>query len=279
MEKAVISVDWLKSNLVKENLVILDASPENTVTGNSSPYGNLCIENARIFNIKKNFEDKKSDIPNTTPPPAQFQQECQSLGINVNSEIVVYDNLGIYTSPRVWWLFKIMGHQNVSVLNGGLPAWINKGYKTINKRELKQQYQAGNFKSKFSGEHIIKYKDILENIETEKFLVVDARSKGRFNGTEKEPREYLQSGNIPNSINIPYKTLLKDGKFKSKQELNKIFGEKINNQAELVFSCGSGMTACIVMLASEISFKKSKHLYDGSWTEFAALQNLRNEVK
>ena len=115
----------------------------------------------------------------------------------------------------------------------------------------------------------------MENIQSKKFLLVDARSKGRFDGTAPEPRKYLQSGNIPGSVNIPYATLLEDGKFKSEEALNHIFNEQIKDQSELVFSCGSGMTACIVMLASELAFRKSRYLYDGSWTEYAELGNLK----
>jgi len=167
-----------------------------------------------------------------------------------------------------------MGHKNVSVLNGGLPEWVNKGYKTIKKSDLKQVYGVGNFQSKFHEEYLIKYEDVINNIETDKFLLIDARSEGRFNGTEQEPRKHLKSGNIPNSVSIPYKILLENGKFKTEQEINKIFSQKIDKPMELAFTCGSGMTACIVMLASEIAFKTSKYLYDGSWTEYAELKKL-----
>ena len=143
---------------------------------------------------------------------------------------------------------------------------------------MRQNYKIGNFNSKFEGKYVINYEDIIDNIETKKFLVVDARSEGRFAGTAPEPRKYLKSGNIPDSINIPYKSLLENGKFKSEQELHKIFSEQTDGQTDLVFSCGSGMTACIVMLASEMAFKNSKYLYDGSWTEYAELQNLRTDA-
>jgi len=278
MKNNIVSVEWLKNNLAKDELVILDSSPESTITGKASLVSDLSIPNTRIFNIKGDFTDKESKFPNTVPLAAQFEEACQSLGINADSEIVVYDNLGIYTSPRVWWLFKIMGHDNVRVLNGGLPEWVNQGYETVKKSALKQDYKIGNFKSKFEEKYVINYRDIIDNIETKKFLVVDARSKGRFDGTAPEPRKYLKSGNIPDSINIPYKSLLENGKFKSEQELNNIFNEQTNGQTDLVFSCGSGMTACIVMLASEIAFKNSKYLYDGSWTEYAELGNLRTDA-
>ncbi len=274
MKQEIVSVKWLKDNLSKAHLVLLDASPESTATGKLSSFLGLHIPKSRVFNIKENFTNKASNFPNTVPSASQFEQACQALGINADSEIIVYDNFGIYTAPRVWWLFKIMGHENVRVLDGGLPEWINQGYETIPKSDLKQEYARGNFKSKLQEAYIIKYEDVLENIETDKFLVVDARPEGRFNGTAPEPRKHLKSGSIPKSINIPYKTLLENGKFKTKEEIREIFGEKIDKPTELVFSCGSGMTACIVMLASAMAFQESAYLYDGSWTEYAELQNL-----
>lgn len=114
--------------------------------------------------------------------------------------------------------------------------------------------------------------DIKDNVEKKKELVVDARSAGRFNGTSPEPREGLRSGCIPNSINIPYTEVLKDGKFRSEQELMEIFNNRINDDRPLVFSCGSGITACIILLAAEIIGKKDMAVYDGSWTEWAQLE-------
>lgn len=276
MKKELVSSEWLKHNSSNENLVILDASPKRTVSGKSSALNDLCIPQARLFNIKQDFTDKNSELPNTVPSASQFEQAAQALGINTNSEIVVYDNLGVYTSPRVWWLFKLMGHEHVCVLDGGLVDWVESGYETVPKADLKDDFIVGDFKSKLEEEYIVKYEEVLENMETKKLQIVDARSKGRFEGTEKDPRKHLQSGHIPNSINIPYKSLLENGKFKSKEELNKIFTENVTTPRDLAFSCGSGMTACIVMLASEIAFQKSRYLFDGSWTEYAEKQNLTN---
>lgn len=278
MNNEIVSAEWLKNNFTRDEIVILDSSPHTTINGNVSPYSKLCIPNSRVFEIKENFIDKQSKFPNTIPSALQFEQACQTLGINANSEIVVYDNLGIYTSPRVWWLFKVMGHKNIKVLDGGLVEWINQGYETINKENLGQDYTVGNFKSDFQAEYLINYEDVVDNLESKKFLIVDARSKGRFDGTEPEPRKYLKSGSITNSVNIPYTKLLENGMFKSKKELSKIFNTQINNDSKLVFSCGSGMTACIVMLASEIAFRKSSYLYDGSWTEYAEMRNLKENV-
>ncbi len=270
--KELIPIDWLLQNLTNDDLVILDASPLKTMNDESTSHISSYIPGSRIFNIKDHFTNKESEFPNTIPSSDQFEKACRLLGINVNSKIIVYDNLGIYSSPRVWWLFKVMGHQNIGVLNGGLPEWIRCGGEVVGIEDLNRNYSNGNFESDFRNQYLITYQDIIDNNESKRFLIVDARSSGRFLGISPEPRKHLKSGSIPNSVNIPYQSLLKDGKFKSKEELNTIFKSKINNQDQLVFSCGSGMTACIVMLASVTAFRKSQYLYDGSWTEYAELK-------
>ncbi len=274
MEKEIVSVEWLNNNQNRKDLIILDVSPKQTFTDKSSSFNQLCIQNSRRFNIKEHFINKESEFPNTVPFASQFEKGCQELGINQASEIVVYDNLGIYTSPRAWWLFKFMGHEKVKVLNGGLPEWVDKGFETIKISETDQTFKLGDFTSKINRELVLSYDEIMMNISSNDFLVIDARSEGRFNGIADEPRKNLKSGNIPNSINIPYQSLLENGKFKSKEQLAAIFNERVNNQAQLVYSCGSGTTACIVMLASEIAFQKGRYLYDGSWTEFAIRNGL-----
>jgi len=278
MNKTIVSVKWLNNNLSDKNLIILDASPDSNVSGLSASEDEKSIPKSRHFDIKKNFSNKKSPFPNTVPSPQQFEEECRVLGINNSSKIVVYDNLGIYSSPRVWWLFNVMGHDNVSVLNGGFNEWIRQNYNTVLKSELEIDYDRGEFVSQFQQEFVITYEDVLQNIELESFEIVDARSEGRFSGVAKEPRVHLKSGSIPNSKNIPYQLLMENGKFKSKEKLREIFIDRLKDSEKLVFSCGSGLTACIVMLASELAFKKSTYLYDGSWTEYAELQNLKTET-
>lgn len=263
-----VSVEWLHQNLNHPGLIVLDANLATESTSQTLP-------NARYFDLKGKFSDKKSPLPNTLPSEEQFEWEAQKLGINQSSEIVVFDNRGIYSSTRVWWLFKTMGHEKVSVLNGGFPEWLNKGFPTEN-REIKT-YESGNFKANFQKELIKSYEEVVENIQQETFTIIDARSEGRFQGTEPEPRKHLKSGHIPNSVNIPFASVLEDGKFKSEVELQELFESKEIDNKELVFSCGSGLTACIVMFASELVKPKGKFLFDGSWTEWAERQGLRED--
>ena len=121
MSKTLVSTHWLHENLNNPDLIILDASQSTNQAGKKSEFENLQIKDARHFDLKNTFSDPKSEFPNTLPSQENFEKEARKLGINASSKIVVYDNLGIYTSPRVWWMFKAMGHEAVTVLDGGLP--------------------------------------------------------------------------------------------------------------------------------------------------------------
>jgi len=270
-----VSVDWLSQNLKLDNLIVLDTSLAATAEGKSASLKDFYIPGARKIDLKNKFSDQKAPFPNTLPSPTQFEHECQALGINRDSKIVVYDNMGIYSSPRIWWMFKVMGHSDVSVLDGGLPAWIEAGQSTSS--DLAQSTTKGNFKAKLQSQWIKSYEEVKGNLTSQEFQILDARSAGRFNGTAEEPRKHLKSGHIDQSANIPYQDVLQDGRFKSAEELKALFNQKVGDREELVFSCGSGLTACIIMLAGQIAGKKSKTVYDGSWTEWAELEGLRTD--
>ncbi len=272
----IVSVEWLHLNLNHTNLIVLDASLKTTANGSVSKFSLKTIPGARFFDLKNTFSDSSSPFPNTIPNVTHFEIECQKLGICQNSKIVVFDSTGIYSSPRVWWLFTLMGYQDISVLDGGLPEWINRGFST--ETRAYKLYKLGNFKATFQTKHIKSYQDVLDNLHTKTFIIMDARSEGRFKGRTEEPRKHLKSGHIPNSINIPYNEVLTNGKFKTESELKTLFTKKNVQKKTLVFSCGSGLTACIVMLANALVFNKNKIIYDGSWTEWAELQNLKIDV-
>lgn len=266
MKNTIVSAAWLHENLSNPKLIILDASASSNATNQNY------IPHSIYFNLNGVFSDLTSNLPNTMPSASQFEKECQLLGINSDSEIVVYDNKGIYYSPRVWWMFKTMGHQNVKVLDGGLPHWIEQAYPSTTK--LTQATTKGNFKAVFDKNSLVNYRDVEENLSFLSFLLVDARSEGRFQGIEEEPRKELQSGNIPMSINVPYTEVLENGKFKSIEELTKVLYLVEMDTRPIVFSCGSGLTACIVLLATALISEHEMAIYDGSWTEWATKQKL-----
>jgi len=264
-----VSIDWLLENLDLPNLVILDASVKKNVSGLIPEFPSLQIKGARRFDMETIFFDKESSLPNMIPSAKVFTKECQKLGIHKNSIIVVYDNLGIYTSPRAWWMFKAMGHNDIAVLDGGLSAWKKADLPCEN--SILENVESGNFEAHYQPALVRDSAFILNNIENAEMLILDARSEKRFDGSIPEPRENMASGHIPGSKNFSYKNVLEKGKMKSLAELEKIFAAFKVEDKQLVFTCGSGVTACIILLASELVSKNQKSLYDGSWSEWGEL--------
>lgn len=267
-----VSVNWLSQNLNEPNLVILDVSLESNIANIKVEFPGIQIKGARYFDLKRNFSDLESRLPNTLPNPKYFSLACRNLGINNNSIIVVYDNIGIYASPRVWWIFKSMGHKNIAVLDGGLPSWKNKKYPTesIQNRVVPE----GNFKAIFNLNLQKKAFQILENIVSKEAILVDARSNERFCGLIPETRKNLKSGHIPHAINLPFLEVLRDGKFLSPNEISTIFKKLKIDKRPKIFTCGSGLTACILILASTLISEDNHFLYDGSWSEWGQLEGV-----
>ena len=266
--ESIVSAKWLNENLSASNLVILDASiPKATSSTDISSA--IQIPQTRFFDIKNKFSDTSAPFPNTMPSEGQFSEEAQALGINTDSAIVVYDDKGIYSSARVWYMFKAMGHDNVAILNGGLPEWQKSGYVA----EPKSDYNVdkGNFVAACQRGMFKNFDDLTKAIQNKDTIILDARSKDRFNGLVVEPRKGLRSGNIPSSMNLPYSELLQEGCIKSKNELKVLFNTKIQDQENIIFSCGSGITACVLALGAEISGFRNVSVYDGSWTEWGSL--------
>lgn len=270
MQTTIVSTQWLHDHLNDTNLIVLDASTQTNISGKTSEYDGKHIPNARYFDLKNHFSDPQATFPNTLPNPKTFETEVRKLGVSNESQIVVYDNLGIYNSPRVWWMFQTMGHKNIAVLDGGLPAWANAGFEIAD--HLAKPLQPGNFTAQFDENQVKTYAEVLANIDLKNFTVIDARSKGRFDGTAPEPRQGMSSGHIPNSCNLPFEQVLSNGHFKSKEELKSLFSDLQTEDSPLVFSCGSGLTACIILLAAELVLNNQKAVFDGSWTEWASIE-------
>ncbi len=267
-----VSVTWLSEQLNNPNLVILDVSLETNVANIEVEHPNIQIKGARYFDLKGTFSDLDNSLPNTLPSPEYFEKEARNLGINNNSIIVVYDNLGIYASPRVWWMFNAMGHKNIAVLNGGLPLWIKNNYPA----EPLQQHKIvkGNITVNYNPNLQKSASQILENISKKEAIVLDARSEGRFCGQIPETRENLKSGHIPSSVNLPFLEVLDNGIYLPKEEIKTIFHKLEITNKPLIYTCGSGLTACILILAAELISEKNNYLYDGSWTEWGQLEGV-----
>jgi len=268
LKSPLVSVDWLYANLNAENLIVLDATIKKVTEGTESIRQDY-IPKTRFFDLKFKFSDVSAPFPNTISSESQFTEEAQKLGINKDSAIVVYDTKGIYSSPRVWWLFKVMGYTNIAVLDGGLPEW---NLKKLPVEPLKNyKGKKGNFVAKYSSESMRFFKDLELASKDDSQLIIDARSSGRFKGEAIEPRAGLRSGSIPNSINIPYTNFLNGNILKSLPELKEELKVIANSNDAIIFSCGSGITACVLALGATLSGYKNLSVYDGSWTEWGSL--------
>lgn len=271
INKPLVSVDWLYNHLNDDNIVVLDCTIPKVTSNTLIVEEKTQIKGAVFFDIKNSFSDRNAALPNTVLSPEEFEIKAQELGINKDTVLVCYDDLGIYSSPRVWWMFQLMGFKNIVVLNGGFPEWKLKGF-PIEIPKLHQQ-KNGNFKVNYKPEKLKYTKDVLISIENKKVLIVDARSNGRFLGTAPEPRKDLKSGHIPNAISLPFEEVLLNGKIKTEPDLVKVFS-RLKDKNEIIFTCGSGITAAILALGAAILNIKNVAVYDGSWTEWGSTDNL-----
>lgn len=269
MNHTIAATKWLQEHLDDPDLIVLDVRLKKNLSQQNNPTNLLQIKGARQIDLKNQFSDLTSPFPNTLLSPEAFELACRELGIHRTSKIVVYDHMGIYLSPRVWWMFKIMGHEAIAVLDGGFPEWIAQDYPT--ETVVNKTYKLGDFAAEFHPAKVKDFSFVQQNCHAPHVLVIDARSADRFNSLAPEPRKEIRSGNIPQSINIPYQRVLRNGRLKSKAELVEVFKEVGLNDKTLVFSCGSGLTACILILAITLVMENEKAVYDGSWTEWAQL--------
>ena len=262
---SIVTVSWLVEHLKNPKLIILDASMQHAaVPKNVTDILALQIPGAQIFDFENTFCDLNNTLPHMMPTADVFTREAQALGICHDSIIVVFDRIGVYSSPRAWWMFKAMGHKAVAVLDGGMPAWLDaelpcEPAARYNKTRL------GDFEANLNHELICDANKVSQALMSKDHWVVDARSEKRFLGFEPEPRAGLHSGHMPNAINLPYTQVLNKQIMRPAQELKSLFPSQ---SRKLIVSCGSGVTACIVALAAELAGYNDITLYDGSWSEW-----------
>ena len=266
--KTLVSTDWLAQHLKDPDLRILDASwylPD----ANRDPkaeYKDAHIPGARFFDIDE-VSDGRSDLPHMAPPAEKFMSRMRAMGVGDGHQVVVYDGAGILSAPRVWWLFKLMGQENVAVLDGGLPKWIAEGRPTDDMAPIpRDRHMTVRFQN-----HLVR--DVTQVAQGSKLKdpqIVDARSAARFRGDAPEPREGLRPGHIPGSRNVPYGELLNDDNtLKTPDQTRAVFeAAGIDLSRPVITSCGSGITAAVLALALERAGHHSWSLYDGSWAEW-----------
>lgn len=270
-----VDVSWLNANLNEAELVVLDASVAPVVPGYeslNSAEDFKAIPGARRFDYDTKICKQDSALPHMMPGAELFQEEVRRLGVNKDSIIVVYDDVGLYASPRAWWMLRAMGHEQVAVLDGGLRAWIAAGFAVA--ESLLLDPPAGNFEANFSEDTFCDFSVVLSAIEDASCVILDARSSGRFYGTAPEPRPGIRGGHMPNAKSLPFPEVLNGGEMKPLAELQEIFSAFITDDKRLITSCGSGLTACILTFAAYLAGHRDLSVYDGSWIEWGAPSKL-----
>ena len=278
-----ISAKFALDNLfLKPNTVFLDATFHLPNSGRNAldEFNNKHIPNARFFDIDQ-ISDKKSSLPHMLPDEDYFSKMVSSLGIKNDDTVIVYDNSIFFSSARAWWMFKIFGHENIRIIDGGLKAWINSGGPSSNeKSQTKETAYVANKKNLKLYDTI---GNIMSDLESEKNkIVIDARGEDRFFAKVKEPRAGIKSGHIPSSLNIPISSIIDKNTncLKSIDEINEIFTTigLTDKNSELVMTCGSGVTACgLALAANSLGFKNVK-VYDGSWSEWGSREETPIEI-
>jgi len=268
----VVSADWLQAELGSPDLRVLDASfylPAQNRNADAE-YAAGHIAGALRFDQDK-IADHSSALAHTVPSPQEFAAEVGKLGIRETDRIVVYDGPGIFAAPRVWWLFRTMGAKNVFVLDGGLDGWKAEG------RPLETDVpkpEPVTFAVNFNADRVVSFEAMEEIVAEGAMQVADARSAGRFAGSEPEPRAGMRSGHMPGAKNLPSGVFSDKGHFKSLPELRQTITDAgIDLSKPVVTTCGSGITAAIITLALESLDHADNKLYDGSWSEWGSRED------
>lgn len=271
----VVDAGWLARHLATPGLRIVDASWSmgGAVPSPRDIYEAGHIPGAVYLDLDRAAEPDSS-LPHALATAKHFGSVVGALGIGNDDAIVIYDQAGMHTSPRAWWLFKAYGHDRVAVLDGGLPQWLASGapVESTSVVPAHREYLAAD-----PWTHACKISDVLHASQTGA-QIVDARSAGRFRGDEPEPRPGLRSGHIPGSRNLPYTALFnpQDGTLRDVSGLRKVFQDaNVDPDSPIICTCGSGVTACVIRLALARLDASSARVYDGSWTEWGSNPGLQ----
>ncbi len=276
--KLLVSTEWLAERLESPDIRVLDGSWHMPDTGRDAraEYAAAHIPGARFFDIEA-ISDPSSSLPHMVPPLERFVSAVRKLGIGDGHRVVVYDQAGLFSAARVWWMFRHFGHDDVAVLDGGLPKWLAEGRPTD---DAIPDSRERHFTARRDASLLRDVTQIAGAAKLGDEQILDARSPGRFEGTEPETRPGLRAGHIPGSRNLHYRALFEaDGTMKPPEALRALFEEAgVDLKKPVVTTCGSGITACILNLALRRVGHSRNAMYDGSWAEWGGYPDLAVET-
>lgn len=268
----VVSADWLEEHLEDPGLTIIDGSWYLPAQGRDAreEYNDAHIPGAIFFDHDA-VVDPDSDLPHTIPSPSIFEEHASAMGISRNDTIVVYDGPGMFSAPRVWWLFRVFGAEKVYVLNGGFDRWKEAERPVTN---ALTKIAACAFIPQYDDGQVVKLHGMMGLVSSGIGQIADARSNGRFTGSEAEPREGMRSGHMPGAVNLPFMELTQDGGLKDLTTLKQVITESgLDLTKPIVTTCGSGVTAAVINLALSSLGRDDSRLYDGSWSEWGSRED------
>ncbi len=274
-----VTTDWLAEHLEAPDVVVMDASwhlPSEQRDGREE-YLAEHIPGALYFDVD-DLSDDKDTLPHMLPPPEKFSSRMRKTGIGDGIRVIVYDSRGLFSAARAWWMFRVFGHDDVAILDGGLEKWKAEGRPLEDGPALVRQER--HFTARRQALMIRDKDDVKAALNHGRIQLADARSAPRFTGEEPEPRAGLRSGHMPGAANVHYARLLNDdGTVKGEEDLRAVFDAAgIDLNRPVITTCGSGVTAAILTLGLTLLGHDDNALYDGSWSEWGGDENLPVET-
>ncbi|EPC3763154.1 3-mercaptopyruvate sulfurtransferase [Klebsiella michiganensis] len=269
-----VAADWLAEHIDDPEIQIIDARmapPGQEERDLNAEYQAGHIPGAVFFDIEA-LSDHTSPLPHMMPRAEAFAVAMRELGVSSDKHLVVYDEGNLFSAPRAWWMLRTFGVEKVSIVAGGLEGWRRDG---LPLEQGLPELPEGDFDGRVDPLAIKRLTDVLLVSHEGSAQIVDARPAGRFNGLVAEPRPGLRSGHIPGALNVPWTELVINGELKTTDELNEIFARQgVDFERPIIASCGSGVTAAVVVLALTTLGVNGVSLYDGSWSEWGARTDL-----
>ncbi|MFS4432446.1 3-mercaptopyruvate sulfurtransferase [Citrobacter farmeri] len=269
-----VAADWLAEHIDDPQIQIIDARmapPGQEDRDVAQEYRSGHIPGAVFFDIEA-LSDHTSPLPHMMPRPESFAVAMRELGVDQDKHLIVYDEGNLFSAPRAWWMLRTFGVENVSILGGGLAGWQRD---ELPLQEGNVELPEGDFDAAFNPEAVVRVTDVLLASHEKSAQIVDARPAARFNAETDEPRPGLRRGHVPGALNVPWTELVQDGELKTTDELDAIFFRHgVSFDRPIIASCGSGVTAAVVVLALTTLDVPDVALYDGAWSEWGARADL-----